>query len=63
MTYPRFLSLPKGNALLLSYRVGISGLGKDLIFIYVPTPTPHWEARGVFLQGAQNNAWIPSLSL
>ncbi|ORY58348.1 hypothetical protein BCR35DRAFT_295883 [Leucosporidium creatinivorum] len=58
VTYPRFLSLDSG-ALAFEFRVGISGLGNDLLFIYSgSTANSSWSKRGVYLQGVKNNAYI-----
>ncbi|KAL7414839.1 hypothetical protein BDY24DRAFT_440300 [Mrakia frigida] len=64
ITYPRFLSLPSGS-LLLEYRVGISGLGNGLIFVYSKDEGGKcsWKTRGVYLQGVENNAYINGIDV
>lgn len=61
ITYPRFLNLSEpAGAMLMELRVGMSGLGNDLIFIYKQTTTGNysWSKRGVYLEGVENNAYI-----
>ncbi|SCV71277.1 BQ2448_2865 [Microbotryum intermedium] len=61
ITYPRFVSVsePPG-ALVFEYRIGISGLGSDLMCIYTGSADDGgaWRHRGVYLQGVQNNPYI-----
>ncbi|KAM0754627.1 hypothetical protein T439DRAFT_345509 [Meredithblackwellia eburnea MCA 4105] len=61
ITYPRFLSLSQpAGALLFTYRVGMSGLGNDILFLYRKNSQGEysWNRRGVFLRGISNNAYI-----
>ncbi|SCZ98209.1 BZ3500_MvSof-1268-A1-R1_Chr3-2g06222 [Microbotryum saponariae] len=61
LTYPRFVSVrePPG-ALVFEYRIGISGLGSDLLCVYSGNVDDEgsWRHRGVYLQGVQNNPYI-----
>lgn len=50
VTYPRFITSPDGNTLLLVMRLGASGSGNSHLFSY-DGASSRWTARGPFIDG------------
>jgi hypothetical protein len=62
VTYPRFVSVPKGSGgvdLIMEFRVGRSGLGDDWLYEYVAGQG--WSLVGKYLEGV--NSEHPDLFL
>ncbi len=63
VTYPRFVTEPGGNKLLLSARIGESGSGDEHLWEY-DTTTHAWSALGEYIEGtdASINAYLHGLA-
>ncbi|WP_437590054.1 BNR repeat-containing protein [Sorangium sp. So ce1000] len=63
VTYPRFVTEPGGDRLLLSARIGESGSGDEHLWEYDAT-THAWTALGEYIEGtdASMNAYLHGLS-
>ena len=63
VTYPRFVTEPGGDRLLLSARIGESGSGDEHLWEY-DTATHAWPALGEYIEGtdASMNAYLHGLS-
>jgi BNR repeat-containing family member len=63
VTYPRFVSVPGGDKLLFSARIGASGSGDELLWEYDAT-THAWSALGKYIDGISDsvNAYVHGLA-
>lgn len=63
VTYPRFLTVPGGERLLLAARIGSSGSGDESLWEY-DSNTEAWTERGRFIDGITDsvNAYLHGLS-